>query len=150
MNKKIEMEIECPSCDGTGIYKGMAEVDGTGVICNSCKGTGAIIYSYSYKDFTGKRMRYDIKRVYLNGCGYKLGLGIINYTNIGNIDMDKEGVSYSEFLDGKMPTHIKKLGCPMSTDQGACHKIKGFTDECNRLNGGYQRRKVCVPKDKLQ
>lgn len=135
--KKIEMTIECPHCGGTGIYAGMGEGDGTAVICYYCKGTGAYEYSYSYKDFTGRKERDGVKRVYLKGMGYKLGLGKINFTGGGEIDMDKEGVSYSEFLDGKKPTHIKKLGCPMLADQGACHDIKGFTDECERLHGGW-------------
>ena len=51
--------------------------------------------------------------------------------------MDKEGVSYQQFLDGKMPKHIKTLECPMLADQGACHEIKGFVDECQKLHGGW-------------
>lgn len=51
--------------------------------------------------------------------------------------MDKEGVSYDDFLNGKMPNHIKQLGCPMLADQGKCHEINGFTDRCNIINGGW-------------
>jgi hypothetical protein len=135
--KKIEMTIECPSCKGTGVYTGMAEGGGAAVVCSKCNGTGAYKYSYSYNEFTGRKKREDVKRVYLRGMGYKIGLGKINFDGIGEIDMDKEGVSYEEFLRGKMPTYIKKLGCPMLADQSACHEIKGFTKECDRLNGGW-------------
>jgi len=135
--KKIEMTIECPDCRGTGLYSGMGEGQGAAVICHKCKGTGAYFYSYSYKEFTERKKQKGIKRVYLAGGGYKIGLGKINFTSIGEIDMDKEGISYSEFLAGKKPSHIKKLGCPMLLDQDACHNKEGFVKECNILNGGW-------------
>ena len=77
--KKIEMEIECPSCGGTGLYQGMGEGKGTAVICHSCEGSGSYMYSYSYNDFTGRKIKEGIQRVYLTGFGYKLGLGKINF-----------------------------------------------------------------------
>lgn len=46
--KKIEMTIECPHCGGAGIYAGMAEGDGTAVVCNQCQGTGAYKYFYNH------------------------------------------------------------------------------------------------------
>lgn len=136
--KTIEMIIECPSCKGTGVYLGLAESKGVAVVCNKCKGTGAYNYVYSYNEFTGRKIKDNVKRVYLSGGVYKIGLGKLNFGDgIGEIDMDKEGVSYAKFLNGKMPTHIKKLGCPMLVDQGACHEIKGFTEECDKLNNGW-------------
>jgi hypothetical protein len=135
--KIIEMEIECPSCKGTGIYSGMSESGGVGVICFTCEGTGKYRYSYSYEEFTGRKVRKGIKRVYLQSYGYKIGTGVIDFDKIGLIDMDKKGVSYEEFLSGKMPEHIEKLACPMLADQGACHSIKGFVTECTQLNKGF-------------
>lgn len=134
--KKIEMLIECPLCNGTGVYSGIAEGEGVGVICYECNGTGA--YTYSYKNFTGRKTKKGIKRVYLTGSQYKLGTGKVTFSNgIGEIDMDKEGVSYDEFLNGKIPKHIRKLSCPMVADQGACHDRKGFVDKCNQIHGEY-------------
>ena len=70
--------------------------------------------------------------------GYKIRLGKIDFSNgIGEIDMNKEGVSYTDFLAGKKPKHIRKLGCPMLADQGACQEIKGFVDKCIELHGGW-------------
>lgn len=135
--KTIDLLIECPYCKGTGVYSGMGESKDTAVICNYCKGSGQYHYTYSYEEFTGRKVNNNIKRVYLNGYGYKIGLGKINFSHIGEIDMDREGVSYEEFLNGKMPQHITKLACPMLADQGACHKIKGFVDKCNELHGGW-------------
>jgi len=137
MKKKIDMFIQCPSCKGTGIYSGMGESENTGVICYQCNGTGKYHYTYQYEEFTERKIRKDIDRVYLSGYGYKIATGIINFSKVGEIDMDKEGVSYAEFLSGKMPEHIKKLACPMLAAQGACRDIKGFTDICNKLNGGW-------------
>jgi hypothetical protein len=133
--KKIEMKVECPSCKGTGLYSGMAESDNIAVICHKCNGTGAYNYSYSYNDFVKRKIKNGIERVYLKGTRYKLGLGKINFDRVGEIDMAKEGVSYSEFLDGKKPTHIKKLECPLLADQSACHEIEGFVKECNSYAG---------------
>jgi len=134
---KIEMPIECPSCNGTGIYSGMGERKDTAVICYKCKGTGEYKYVFKYEEFTGRKIKKGIKRVYLQGYDYIIGTGIINFDKIGKIDMDKEGVSYDEFLKGKIPEHIKKLACPLLADQSACHDKKGFVDKCNSLNGGY-------------
>jgi len=139
--KKIEILIECPSCEGSGVYQGIAEGEGTGVICYKCKGSGAFLYQFEYRPFTGRKIIEGIDRVYLNGLGYKLGLGKIPFSNgIGEIDMDQEGVSYSEFLNGEVPKHIKKLGCPMMADQSACHAKKGFVNKCEQLNGGWVGR----------
>lgn len=135
--KKIEMLIECPACEGTGVYQGMAEGPGIAVICNKCKGSGSFNYSYHYRKFTERKKQSHIERVYLSCLGYRIGLGKINFEGVGEIDMNKEGVSYEEFLSGKMPKHIKKLACPMLANQDACHRIKGFVDECNSQNGGW-------------
>jgi hypothetical protein len=135
--KKIEMDIQCQACNGTGVYSGIGECHDVVVICWKCKGTGKYHYVFPYEEFTGRKDRSGIKRVYLSGYGYKIGTGIINFAKIGEIDMDKEGVSYDEFKNGKMPEHIKTLACPMLADQGACHDIKGFVDGCNKLHGGW-------------
>ena len=133
--KKIEMEIECPSCAGTGVYQGMAEGTGTAVVCNKCNGTAKFLYKYQYNEFTGRKRAIGVKQVYLPSR-YKLGLGKIVFANgIGEIDMDKEGVSYEEFLEGKMPEHIKALECPVLANQGACHNLLGFLNMCEEING---------------
>lgn len=134
---KLELEIQCKSCQGTGLYQGVGEGKGTAVVCYDCKGTGKAHYSFQYEEFTGRKLRDDVERVYRRGSPYKLGLGKINFDDIGEIDMDHEGISYREFLNGDTPKHIKQLGCPMMVDQGACHEIKGFVETCNELNGGW-------------
>lgn len=134
---EIVLKIICPSCKGTGVYRGMAEGAGTAVVCYKCNGSGCYDYKYTYEEFTERKLRDDVKRVYLNNTGYMINLGKIDYDNIGILDMDKEGISYEEFLDGKMPKNIEKLACPLRSEQSACHDIDGFIKECERLNGKY-------------
>jgi hypothetical protein len=135
--KELKMNIECQSCKGTGIYHGIGEGDGVGVICYTCYGTGCEEFCLEYMPFTKRKKRTDIKRVHKNGTQWKLGLGKIKF-NISNneiceIDMNKEGVSYKEFLTGKTPKEIKQLQCPMLADQGACSNKEGFKDKCYEL-----------------
>lgn len=135
MTERITIEIECPSCYGTGLYQGAAERDGAFVQCSACKGTGKT--SYSYTPFAGRKTQDKCKRVYMTSCGY-----VITDKDITTKDGDFQpfsqcGCTYSEWLDGKTPKPIKFLGCPMMADQGACHNINGFVSKCNEFNGGY-------------
>jgi len=135
--KKIELKIQCRSCGGTGIYVGIGERDGAAIVCHTCNGTGCEDYYFEYTPFTKRKKKEGIKRVYKDGMGYCIAPKLLVFKGVGTIDMAKEGVSYAEFLEGKMPEHIKTLGCPMQADQGTCHEIKGFIEECDKLNGGY-------------
>jgi hypothetical protein len=134
---KIDLMIECQSCNGTGVYVGMAERDGAAVVCHACKGTGKYHYAFEYEPFVERKKRTDVKRVFLSGYGYCVGTKPVTLDTGVTVNFDTEGVSYDDFLTGKTPKHIKTMGCPMIADQSACHKIKDFIDTCNKLNGGY-------------
>lgn len=140
-DKKIDIIIECPKCNGTGLYRGMGEGDGIAVICDNCNGTGKYNYIYQYNEFNGRKCRDNVKRIYKCNYGYRLRLGNVTFKNIDDtkvvIDMDKEGISYQEFLNGKYPEHIRKLACPLLADQCECQDIDGFVEKCYSLNGGY-------------
>lgn len=128
--------IECPHCEGTGLYIGFTERDGAAVICYHCNGTGST--TYSYKEFTGRKNRNDVTRVFKKSQGYTLkGCGEITYDNGLRVEFDKVGVSYDEWKNGKTPKMIRGLGCPCSSDQSKCNSIKGFIDTCEELNGKY-------------
>lgn len=136
--KKIEMSVECEACNGTGVYSGIGESDGAGVVCYECAGTGLRKYDFEYKEFTGRKTRDDIKRVYKRNYGYKIGLGKVAFGgDIGEVNMDTEGVSYEEFLAGAMPDDIRAMACPMLADIGACEQIDGFIDICEDEHGLY-------------
>ena len=134
--KKIDIDIQCQACKGTGVYIGMAEKNGAAVVCTKCKGTGKYNYVFEYEDFKGMNVCDDVKRVYKSSYGFCIEPTEIPMSNGGVIDMSKEGVSYEEFKKGKLPGHIKQLVCPMLADQGACHDIKEFIAGCELLHGG--------------
>ena len=135
--KEINLDIECRSCNGTGVYQGMGEYDGAGIVCYQCKGTGCEKYYFKYNEFKERKINPKVNRVFLSGYGYCIGTKPITLSNGIFVDFSKEGVQYKEFLNGKMPKHIKQMGCPMMADQGACHSIEGFIKECKKLNGEY-------------
>jgi len=132
-SKMTAIYIECQACGGTGVYVGMGERGGAAVVCTSCAGSGKD--TFEYKEFTGRNKREGVSRVYKRNYGYVLAPHPINFKGIGNVNMVREGVSYEEFLEGKVPEHIHALSCPLLADQGACHNIPGFTSECDTLNG---------------
>lgn len=83
----MKLIVNCRSCRGTGVYRGMAERNGFAVICHTCDGTGAEIIEYI--PFTQRVVRDDVKTV-----------GVAN----GFIrSSDPNEVTYEEFLNGKMP-----------------------------------------------
>ncbi len=129
--KKIELDIECQACKGTGIYVGMGERDGAGVVCHGCDGTGKYHRVFEYKEFNGRAKRDDVKRVYKSSYGYRFAPKKMKFDRVGEIDLTQEGVSYAEFLEGKRPQHIREMACPMLADQSACHSMSGFTNMCD-------------------
>lgn len=85
------IEMECPSCRGTGVYSGLAEPSGVAVVCIHCEGTGCgkIVYT----PFTGRKRRQGIHTV-------RLSAGTFLATGVG----PRGGsVTYEEFLAGKVP-----------------------------------------------
>lgn len=135
MSDQIRLTIECPSCKGTGICQGVCERGGAYVECNMCKGTGKS--SYYYRPFTVRHIEPDCKRVYRNSMGYVIIDKDVTTEDGEYLPFSTSGSSYRDWLDGERPTHMKFLGCPMLADQDGCHKISGFTDRCNDLNGGW-------------
>jgi hypothetical protein len=53
--------IQCPSCRGTGLYKGFMEAEGEAVICASCSGTGA--QELRYEEFTGRKRKNGVRKI---------------------------------------------------------------------------------------
>jgi len=75
MNKRtsadpITVAIECQACTGTGLYVGLAERDGTAVVCHTCKGTGES--TTTYRPFVERQPApRGVQRVHL-AMGYVL------------------------------------------------------------------------------
>ena len=85
------IEIECPSCGGTGLYCGFAEPKGTAVICHGCNGDGNCLYQY--KPFTGRKRKKGVQIV-------RESRGSFIATGVGPVG---DSVTYEEFLAGKRP-----------------------------------------------
>jgi DnaJ-class molecular chaperone len=80
MKKKIEYDRQCKSCGGTGVYCGLAERDGAGVICYSCNGNGKQHIVDVYTVFEGKKKKTRIKRVYEISYKPPCNISIISVT----------------------------------------------------------------------
>lgn len=125
--KNIQIEVQCPSCEGTGLYKGFAEGEGCAVVCSVCKGTGKS--SYFYHPFTGRKGRKGIKRVFRSSCGY------------GSTAKGEGGCTYEEWKAGQRPAPVKEVYCPyLWTDQSmqnSTHKAhKMYKSFCDRVLHG--------------
>lgn len=84
------VKAECGPCGGTGIYSGIAEPVGVGVVCLRCRGSGG--HSIEYTPFTGRKRRTDIQEVRL-----PKGFSILHCgPGIGSVE-------YADFLAGIMP-----------------------------------------------
>jgi len=122
---KIMGKAQCEACGGTGIYQGMAERDGSAVICYRCQGTGAIEVNVTYKKFKGRRERKGVKRVFSSSSGY-----VISAKDAKDVPFSKYGASYKDWLEGKTPIPIKTLHCPLQhhgqTIQAKGHPLREF------------------------
>ena len=80
----------CAACEGTGLYRGMAEPEGVAVVCLRCEGTGC--QEIRYEPFVARKKRRGIRRVQRSRGTSILGCGPVGGS-----------VSYEEFWDGFMP-----------------------------------------------
>ena len=103
---KFEATIVCKACDGTGLYVGEAERDGAAVICSDCRGTGKVDYVLEYEEFTERRERKDVVRVFKHSFGYVHG---VENFNIGSkvIRFGDGGVAYADWLKGVKPLPVR-------------------------------------------
>ena len=105
-----EIQIECPACHGTGLYQGMCEQDGCAVVCTKCGGKGYT--TYKYNEFTGKKVKEGIKRVFGKTCGIVHGPEDYKCEDGTVLHFSQYGCTYGEWLDGKEPKPMEELACP--------------------------------------
>lgn len=108
-----EADVECPSCNGTGLYKGFAERDASAVICSQCKGTGMKHIKYEYKLFNKRKLMNHIERVYKSSGGYLISNEDKTTEDGKIIKFSQYGCSYDAWLRDKKPTPIRDLHCPL-------------------------------------
>jgi len=107
--KTFRVKEVCKSCKGSGIYVGMAERDGFGIVCHDCKGTGCYEFVHNYEEFELQIIRPDVKQVLQTNPGICVG------TN-NNLTLESfGGMPYTEWIkDGKFPSksEMRKYVCP--------------------------------------
>lgn len=142
--------IECQSCKGTGLYKGMSERDSCAVICHSCHGTGKV--EFHYNEFKGRKIRTDVKRVFNRSCGYVHSDKDVKTDKGKVIKFSQGGCSYEEWLNNVEPKPVEDLYCPYLWDNtGMGHEP---LNDCNEHCGFgsisnceiYDRKNDCWAK----
>ena len=106
--------IECSSCKGTGLYKGVSERDNCAVVCSVCNGTGKV--DFFYNEFEGRKKRTDVKRVFKHSCGYIQSDEDVTTEDGKIIKFSQGGCSYEEWLNGEEPKPVEDLYCPYVWD----------------------------------
>lgn len=127
MKKTFKVKEKCQSCNGTGIYNGMGERDGFGVVCHNCKGTGCHEFEHTYEEFTKREDAKGIKHVIKTNPGICVGTGNdYKFTDFG-------GMSYKDWNDGKSfpkGSEMRQFTCPAWWYQSTDYKLKPDWDIC--------------------
>jgi len=110
--KIIDETIECRSCSGTGLYKGMGEFGDCAVVCSTCDGTGAEDLVFKYTPFEHRKLRSGVNRVFKSSCGYGHKTGQVTTKEGKVIDFDAAGATYEDWLKGVAPKPVKNMYCP--------------------------------------
>jgi hypothetical protein len=88
----------------------MCEREGAAVVCTTCGGKGYT--TYSYNEFTGKKVKEGVKRVFGKTCGYVHGAEDYTTPEGRIIHFSQYGCTYEEWLNGKEPKPMEELYCP--------------------------------------
>lgn len=122
--KKIEIKRECPTCSGTGLYTGVAEKEGAAVICHGCKGAGFDTFRMTYHEFTGRKKRDGVTRVYATNPGIGLKSGAVS----GGVPVEQwERDCDSPFAPG---AEMREETCPAWWYQSADYSKQPKWKEC--------------------
>lgn len=130
MEHKFEVDAECPDCRGRGLYVGMGERDGAGIVCSRCKGAGHRLLTLTYRDFEGRKVPKDVTRVYACNPGIVTAPSVV-----------PGGVPTQAWLDDeKAPSlpgrEMRAHTCPAWWYQTADYAKKPDWKECNESLGG--------------
>ena len=143
---KIEVEAECKSCKGTGLYVGMYERNGAAIVCHICKGTGRQKITVEYEPFHQRKHRKGIIRVLQHNPG--IGVGVNQGEAIRLIDFG--GISYAHWEAGtEFPngSEMRRFTCPTWWYQSVDYSKKPDWNECG-LGGMFSACEHFAAKDK--
>lgn len=140
---RIEHTEECRSCNGTGLFQGMAERDGFAVICHKCDGTGAFKFVHEYQPFEKRKPKKGVLRV------LQVNPGICLSTGNGHGIEAFGGISHSEWESGKpfpAGSEMRNFTCPAWWYQSANYELRPEWSECGF--GAFRSCKYFVVKAK--
>lgn len=128
MKRTFETDCKCGECGGTGLYVGLGEGSGAGVVCHHCEGIGKAHIKIVYEDFEGRVEHLKkIKRVY--ECNPGIGIG----EGDGHTLEEFGGMPYEDWKNGKgfpQGSEMRKYTCPCWWYQMADYNKKPDWDEC--------------------
>lgn len=125
----FEVDCECMSCGGKGLYIGMAESDGAAIQCSKCDGSGCEHLVVRYRPFVARKSpEKEVKRVYRCNPGIRIGEapGRCRLEDFG-------GITYEEWLSRKgfpAGTEDRNHTCPAWFYQSANSNLKPKWDDC--------------------
>ena len=130
------MDVKCPSCKGTGVYVGVCERDGFGVVCHTCNGSGMMHYEYTYEEIESRKRNKKVKWILETTVGICAGLKgkdkTFSYEDFG-------GMSYDEWFKGKSfpsKSEMRNFVCPAWWYQAVDYDKKPDWKECHSSWGG--------------
>lgn len=126
---RIEVDAECTTCKGTGLYVGMGERCGAAVVCHQCKGTGCHKRVIEWDDFEQRKERDDVRRVLKTNPGICVG----EDKEKGPLLEDFGGMPYEDWLEGKPfppKSEMRQFCCPAWWYQSEAYGKKPKWDEC--------------------
>jgi hypothetical protein len=132
---KLEIDRECESCKGTGLYVGMAENNGAAVVCHTCKGEGHYEETIEWTEFKRLKERKGVKRVFAASCGIGIGEGLTKEGRILKLE-DFGGLEYEFWLSMKNKTkfpkytEMREFTCPAWFWQSVDYDKKPEWKEC--------------------
>jgi len=139
MKKTHQIQEVCTSCNGTGLYVGMTEMDGAAIVCASCKGTGYRVHEYT--PFKKRELRPNVKRVYQVNPGIVIREGEdLRLNQCG-------GMSYQDWRNGRefdRGMEMRKFTCPAWWYQCANYKKQPAWKRCD------EGRKTCMTFSKCK
>lgn len=145
---KIQYRAECRPCKGSGLYTGMAEHDGSAVVCHGCRGKGFVDEEITYRDFEGRKIRHGIRRVFRANPGIGIGRGKTKTGETFGLE-DFGGMKHQDWVDGKpfpAKSEMRRFTCPAWWFQSADYKKKPQWKTCHF--GAFSDCELFGQKDK--
>lgn len=125
---RIEFDEKCKACEGTGLYRGMAERDGYAVVCRKCNGTGKFHFVHDYEEFSERVTRPNVHTVIEMNPGFCVGGTQINFG----------GMPYEDWKSGDpfpAKSEMREQVCPQWWYQSADYDKMPRWPECNGYGG---------------